>query len=97
MGDQELKHFFRAWQWKREHRTDKERFAKPYTHTIVIDDLPPVVLSIGQARLKAQGFASTGELWCMSCSQFFLHLVSPSLLTLTLLTWHAVQFGIPRL
>mgnify|MGYP001811247660 CR=1 FL=1 len=32
----DFKRFCRAWAWKREHRPDKERFDRPYRHTIQV-------------------------------------------------------------
>lgn len=52
--------FLRSWAWKREHRPDKARFQKPYLHRMADpatgDEL---VLTIGQARFREEGFAST--------------------------------------
>lgn len=32
----DFKRFCRAWAWKREHRPDKERFDRPYRHTLTL-------------------------------------------------------------
>ncbi|GMH35959.1 hypothetical protein BSKO_03827 [Bryopsis sp. KO-2023] len=64
--------FLRAWAWKREHRSDKERFTKPYMHKIQISgEDTQTVLRIQQAAFKEEGFAST--IWDSSIvmSKFF--------------------------
>jgi predicted nicotinamide N-methyase len=46
--------WLRAWAWKREHRPDKVRFARPYLHPFGDGSL-----TIHQQRFQAEGFAST--------------------------------------
>lgn len=52
--------FLRAWAWKREHRPDKVRFHRPYSHVVHTGEGVRIPLTIHQARFEAQGFASTG-------------------------------------
>eukprot|EP00775_Hariotina_reticulata_P005949 gene5949-6188_t len=61
----DLKQFFRSWAWKREHRPDKDRFHRPYKHSMAImsandsQTMQHIQLSIQQKQFKAEGFAST--------------------------------------
>ncbi|KAF6266140.1 putative methyltransferase-domain-containing protein [Scenedesmus sp. NREL 46B-D3] len=58
--DDELKRFYRSWAWKREHRPDKERFHRPYKHTMVLPGSEvSITLSIRQKKFGPEGFAST--------------------------------------
>lgn len=50
--------FLRSWVWKREPRSDKERFDLPYKHSVNFNGRARV-LDIQQARFKEEGFAST--------------------------------------
>lgn len=59
-GHQDVSSFLKSWAWKREHRTERERFRKPYIHKMhVPGEVDPVVLTIEQAAFKEEGFAST--------------------------------------
>lgn len=60
--------FLRSWAWKREHRPDKVRFERPYSHPVSLPspggdgpggDGGSGTLTIRQRRFKEQGFAST--------------------------------------
>lgn len=57
---QDVSSFLKSWGWKREHRTERERFRKPYIHKMhVPDETEPIMLTIEQAAFKDEGFAST--------------------------------------
>eukprot|EP00271_Cylindrocystis_brebissonii_P000848 TRINITY_DN11030_c0_g3_i1.p1 TRINITY_DN11030_c0_g3~~TRINITY_DN11030_c0_g3_i1.p1 ORF type:complete len:299 (+),score=21.91 TRINITY_DN11030_c0_g3_i1:467-1363(+) len=50
--------FLRSWVWKREGKSDRERFERPYTHEVAVGGRK-CTLIIHQARFKEAGFAST--------------------------------------
>lgn len=41
MPDTDFKRFCRAWAWKREHRPDRDRFVRPYLHTLALHAAAP--------------------------------------------------------
>ncbi|GLI60108.1 hypothetical protein VaNZ11_002154 [Volvox africanus] len=58
--------FLRSWAWKREHRPDRDRFQRPYVHSLKIPKSGPtedegiIKLTIEQTSFRgAEGFAST--------------------------------------
>ncbi|PRW45633.1 hypothetical protein C2E21_5777 [Chlorella sorokiniana] len=51
--------WLRSWAWKREHRPDKVRFDRPYSHGMRLPDGEEAKLTVHQARFREQGFAST--------------------------------------
>lgn len=55
-SSQDTSKFLRAWAWKREHRPDKVRFHRPYTHVMAC---PDTKLVLKQSKFEAEGFAST--------------------------------------
>ncbi len=58
-ADKQLRAFYKAWAWKREHLPDRLRFVKPYTHQLQLPDGSFKQLALRQAKFKALGFAST--------------------------------------
>ena len=67
--DRELRRFFRAWAWKREHRPDRDRFHRPYKHTLL---LPAAPCRGAQRQQQQQGRANeqgpAGEGGAASCT-----------------------------
>ncbi|GBF88102.1 hypothetical protein Rsub_00814 [Raphidocelis subcapitata] len=55
--DRELRRFFRAWAWKREHRPDRDRFHRPYKHTLVL----PAAAESRKQQQKAQAQQQPNE------------------------------------
>ncbi|GLC42804.1 hypothetical protein PLESTB_001419600 [Pleodorina starrii] len=64
--EQSVSSFLQSWAWKREHRPDRDRFQRPYVHSLTLPGTEKskeggvVKLTVEQARFRgAQGFAST--------------------------------------